>query len=76
MDYFSEEHFDDLVAYAAFKRAVLAHVIESNKDSSIELNGYASQYLAELNTAALLDKLRLEIQELEASNDMIANYLA
>jgi len=76
MDYFSDENFDALVALAVFKRAILAHVVESNRKSSLELNGYNSQYLAELATADLMNKLKLDIQELEAAIDMIANYLA
>ena len=75
MDHFSLEHLDHLRNQLAFKRAVVEHIKANIDNSTTEVGDFDTNYLAQLTHAPLLDKLDMDILELEVSVKMLSAYL-
>lgn len=73
---FSPEHLERLQSKLAFKYAVRDHILEKLKNSTTEVGDFDSKYVAQLAKAPLLGKLNLDIQELEASIEMLKDFMA
>jgi len=73
---FSQEHLEKLLAQLAFKKAVVEHIHSQLTNTTTEIGGFDSKYIAQLTKAPLLTKLNLDIQELEASIAMLEDYFS
>ncbi len=73
---FSPEHLERLQSKLAFKYAVRDHILEQLNNTTTEIGEFDSKYLAQLAKAPLLGKLNLDIQELEASIEMLKHSMA
>lgn len=60
----------------AFKKAVVDHIKLKIQNPKTEIGGFDSNYIAQLTYLPVLDKLALEVMELEVSIEMLKDFMS
>lgn len=76
MYHFSQEHLEKLRSQLAFKKAVVDHIKVKIQSITANIDGFDSNYAAQLAYRPLLGKVALEIIELKDSIEMLEDFMS